>query len=180
MYGTCRDPITAFEDGWIPYPNQFVPSVTCSCNPPVILTMIGVPQDNDSNVARPNPSASLILMVKSAALYIAAKCFASIFSVERSTCPLSTPKCCIKCGKSWPFGSRGSVCINKVALSWPTLSNHSLNHQIKVPDCFLLAFLLFQKKIFLLGFLKFVLLVIILCLISAIAAISAGLFFLNG
>ena len=50
--------------GWIPHPNQLVPSVTCSCNPPVMFTIMGVPQDSDSNVANPNPSASEILIVK--------------------------------------------------------------------------------------------------------------------
>ena len=52
----------------IPIPNQSLPSVTCSCRPPVILTIIGVPQANDSNVARPNPSASEMLIVQSAIL----------------------------------------------------------------------------------------------------------------
>ena len=45
---------------------------TCSWRPPVIVAIIGVPQDRDSNVARPKPSASEILIVKSEALYMSA------------------------------------------------------------------------------------------------------------
>ena len=57
--------MTDLEEGRRGMPNQSVPLVTCSCRPPVILTIIGVPHDKDSSVAKPNPSASEMLMVQS-------------------------------------------------------------------------------------------------------------------
>ena len=60
--------MTAFEVGSIAIPNLFLPRCTCSCSPPVLLTIIGVPHASDSKVARPNPSASEMLIVTSAKL----------------------------------------------------------------------------------------------------------------
>ena len=61
--------MTAFEEGSKPTPNHSSPSVTCSWRPPVIVTIIGVPQERDSKVAKPNPSASEIFTVTSDILY---------------------------------------------------------------------------------------------------------------
>jgi len=135
--------------GYKPIPNQSIPLVTCSCRPPVILTIIGVPQESDSNVANPNPSASEILIVQSTMLYIAARCSGAILFLDRRTClSVSNFKCLIIWSKSCPWGSLGSVCKINCAFSCKSLlSSHSLNHQTSVPECFLRAFLLFQKKI---------------------------------
>ena len=60
--------ITDFEQGSSPIPNHSSPSVTCSCSPPVILTIIGVSHARDSKVPKPKPSASEMFTVQSTAL----------------------------------------------------------------------------------------------------------------
>ena len=83
--------------------------------------------------------------------------YASILSVESKICPSWAPKCSIICGKSVPCGSL-AICMHQK--STPGLSpisfKNSLNHQTSVPLCLRRAFRLFQKKIFLSLFLKFI------------------------
>ena len=57
-----------------------------------MVTIIGVPQDKDSKVANPKPSASDTLTVISAMLYITAKFSGGTFAWEINTCPSLKPQ----------------------------------------------------------------------------------------
>jgi len=60
--------MTALELGEMPIPvGAFLVPNWC-CKPPVLVAIIGVPHAIDSNVARPKPSASEMLIVQSAKL----------------------------------------------------------------------------------------------------------------
>ena len=72
----------AFDDGSIPTPNHSLPSVTCSCSPPVMLTIIGVSVAKDSSVANPKPSASEMFTVQSTELYKTDNCSIESFVVD--------------------------------------------------------------------------------------------------